>query len=88
MSKINKISIIVPCFNEIKTIERVISSLEEIDLKYPKELIIVDDYSSDGTTDLLNKLQLVRSDIKFLFNEKIMEKAILLKKESYNHLEI
>ena len=80
MSKINKISIIVPCFNEIKTIEKVISSLEEIDLKVPKELIIVDDYSSDGTTDLLNKLQLVRSDIKFLFNEKNYGKGYSIKK--------
>lgn len=47
-----KVSIIIPCFNEIKTIEQIIlavkgSSLEE------KEIIVVDDCSTDGTRELL-----------------------------------
>ena len=49
-----KISIIVPCYNEIFTIREI---LEKINIckKYNKEIIVIDDVSTDGSRDLLEK---------------------------------
>lgn len=50
------VSIIVPCFNEEKTLSATIKSL--LNLDYPKDklsLILVDDGSTDGTADELKK---------------------------------
>jgi glycosyltransferase involved in cell wall biosynthesis len=52
----NKLSIIVPCYNEENTILSAIDEIKEFkDLD--KEIIIVDDGSSDGTRDLLKKIK-------------------------------
>jgi len=50
-----KLSIIIPVYNEKKTVESVLRKL--INLKFPieKELIVVDDASNDGTTEILKK---------------------------------
>jgi glycosyltransferase involved in cell wall biosynthesis len=50
------ISIVVPAFNEVATIERLIGRLQESLVGWRYEIIIVDDGSTDGTSDLLRKL--------------------------------
>lgn len=47
-----KLSIIIPCYNEKQTIEAIVSAVENAPIK-DKEIIIVDDCSKDGTTELL-----------------------------------
>lgn len=51
-----KLSIIVPVFNEVKTIERVLKLVESVEVGMEKEVIIVDDHSTDGTSELLHSL--------------------------------
>lgn len=47
-----KLSIIIPCYNEIATIDQIIDAVNNS--PYPnKEIIIIDDYSTDGTRDQL-----------------------------------
>ena len=49
-----KLSIVIPIFNEIDFIAKVIQRVQEVDLAgIDKELILVDDASTDGTRDLL-----------------------------------
>ena len=50
------ISIVVPVFNEQSTVAAVIARLLEIDLPAPREIIIVNDGSSDGTRAALDAL--------------------------------
>ncbi len=50
------LSIIVPVYNEIRTVRAVIDRLLAIDLPVPREILIVDDGSSDGTRDVLATL--------------------------------
>jgi glycosyltransferase involved in cell wall biosynthesis len=46
------VSIVIPCFNEIATLEQVIDSVLDSPVQ-GKEIIIVDDASTDGTADLI-----------------------------------
>lgn len=48
------ISVIIPCFNEVNSIEQVVQSVIEV-IGAHGEIIIVDDCSTDGTRDLLEK---------------------------------
>lgn len=51
-----KITIIIPCFNESKYIEQVISEVNSQEIN-DKQIIVVDDGSTDGTVDKLKKLK-------------------------------
>ena len=50
-----KVSIVVPVYNEARTLERLLRRVAAVDLR--KEVIVVDDGSTDGTRDLLPELQ-------------------------------
>lgn len=50
-----KLSVIIPCYNEVKTIEKVIKRVLDTGLVY--EILIVDDGSTDGTRELLPSLE-------------------------------
>lgn len=50
-----KLSIVMPVYNEIDTIEEILYMVQNVDLD--KEIIIIDDGSTDGTQDFLKSLQ-------------------------------
>ncbi len=50
-----KISIIVPVYNEEKTISKILDRLSKVDLKIKKEIIIVDDGSKDCSKEVIEK---------------------------------
>lgn len=52
-----KLSIIIPVFDEKETVLKLIKKVEDVDLGIEKEIIIVDDCSKDGTTDILCKIK-------------------------------
>ena len=49
---IEKLSVVIPCYNESETIETIIDAVKKSPYE-PKEIIIVDDYSQDGTREIL-----------------------------------
>ncbi len=51
-----KISVVIPCYNEIETIETVIQHVQAVDLGLEREIVIVDDCSTDGTREFLSDL--------------------------------
>lgn len=46
------VSIIIPCFNEVDTLEQLLDSVRASPVT-PKQIVIVDDASTDGTTELI-----------------------------------
>ena len=50
------LSVVVPCFNEISTIGEVINNILESPIN-PKEIIIVDDFSTDGSREFQKKIK-------------------------------
>ena len=71
-----KLSIVIPVYNESETICEVIRRVDEV--SGDKELIIVDDGSTDGTRDLLEKYR-EREDIKVIFQPKNKGKGAALR---------
>lgn len=49
-----RLSIIIPVYNEVKTLEEIIKRVENVNIE--KEIIAVDDSSTDGSLDILNSI--------------------------------
>lgn len=49
-----KVSIIIPCYNEASTIEQILSAVDHSPID-DKEMIVVDDFSTDGTWEKLQR---------------------------------
>ena len=73
-----KLSIIIPCYNEQKTISVILDKVRNLK-DYDKEIIIVDDCSTDGTKEILKKLE-NSIEIKILYNDKNRGKGYCIKK--------
>jgi len=72
-----KLSIVIPVYNEKNTVREVVSRVFAVPLEdVEKEIILVDDGSTDGTRDVLKSI----SDVKTIFLEKNMGKGAALKR--------
>ena len=79
--KTKKLSIVVPCYNEKATIEKILDEIMAVDLgSTKKEIIIVDDGSKDGTRNILKKLVTKNKSIKLLFQTTNQGKGAALKR--------
>jgi len=63
--RISKLSIIIPAYNEAPTIHLILDRIKEVDLinNIKKELVIVDDFSSDGTTERIQEYKLANPEM-------------------------
>ena len=82
-----KISIIIPCFNEkdtiIKIINKIILSLKNHNFK-SYEILIVDDGSSDGTTEIIKENFSIKNNFKVFFHDKNLGKGAAIKTAKKN----
>ena len=62
------LSVIVPCYNEIATVKEIIKLIREVPIENI-EIIVVDDGSTDGTLDILEKLSTIDFFIKHSINQ-------------------
>jgi glycosyltransferase involved in cell wall biosynthesis len=70
------LSVIVPVYNEVRTIEEILRRIKLVDIA--KEVIIVDDGSTDGTRDYLRTLENEKG-FKVLFHSKNMGKGAAIR---------
>ena len=66
--KFNKLSIIIPVYNEEKTVNDILARVEAVDLgNLQKEIIMVDDFSTDKTREILKKYE---PKYKIIYHDK------------------
>ena len=72
-----KLSIIMPVYNEERTLRKLISAVEAVELPLIKEIILVDDGSTDGTIEILKNLG---GQYRIIFQNKNQGKGVWTKK--------
>ena len=72
-----KLSIIIPCYNEIETITGIVKKIRAVDIE-DSEIFVVDDASTDGTQKVLEKEVKPLVD-KIIYHEKNMGKGAALR---------
>jgi len=70
-----KISVVIPVYNERQTIVTVLDRVKAVPID--KEIIVVDDFSTDGTRELLGGL--ASDEVKVYFHERNMGKGAALR---------
>jgi glycosyltransferase involved in cell wall biosynthesis len=70
------LSVVMPVYNEKETVSKIIDKVLKVDIV--KELIIVDDGSTDGTREVLKALP-AEGRVKMIFHEKNMGKGAALR---------
>ena len=67
-----RLSVIIPVYNEANTIRELLSRVEAVDIE--KEIILVDDFSTDGTREYLKSVE-SRLGLKVVFHPRNMGKG-------------
>jgi len=69
-----KLSVIIPVYNELTTLPQILDLIES--QQFEKEIILIDDCSTDGTKEYISSLK--QAHYKKLFHEKNMGKGAAL----------
>lgn len=74
-----KLSIVIPVYNEKKYIQEIVARVKKVNLpRIEKEIIIVDDFSTDGTREILEK-SLAKQVAQVVYHEQNMGKGAALR---------
>ncbi len=79
-----KLSIVIPVYNEKDTFLSLLDRVRQT--PFDKEIILVEDCSTDGTRDILKKLAEEDTSLKCVFHEKNMGKGAALA-TGFKHVE-
>jgi glycosyltransferase involved in cell wall biosynthesis len=71
-----KLSVVIPVYNEVNTIKEIIRRVKEIDID--KEIIVVDDCSTDGSRQLLKEIE-QDENIRVFYHEQNQGKGAALR---------
>lgn len=70
------ISVVIPVFNEKKTIEEIIERVKAVPID--KEIIVVDDFSTDGTREILSQIE-KSNNVKVFYHDRNQGKGAALR---------
>jgi glycosyltransferase involved in cell wall biosynthesis len=72
-----KLSVVIPVYNEAQTISAIIDRVRDVDVD--KEILVVDDCSTDGTRDVLARLDGQIRNLRVFYHERNMGKGRALR---------
>lgn len=76
-----KLSIVMPCYNEETTLQDIVDEILAVDLQgIEKEIIMVDDHSKDNTAKIIATLAKEHKNIKPIYQERNQGKGAALKR--------
>ncbi|HTO05656.1 MAG TPA: glycosyltransferase family 2 protein [Myxococcota bacterium] len=75
-----KLSVIVPVYNEAQTLEELVRRVRAVDYGAELELVLVDDFSSDGSRELVEKLAATHSGVVAVLQERNRGKGAALRR--------
>jgi len=73
-----KLSVVIPVYNERATLREILARVEAVDVGFPKEIVVVDDFSTDGTREILQDL--ARPGLRVLLQERNQGKGAALRR--------
>ncbi|MEK6716965.1 MAG: glycosyltransferase family 2 protein [candidate division NC10 bacterium] len=77
---LRRLTILMPVFNEVRTIREILEQVDAADASgLEKDLIIVDDGSTDGTRERLQQLDGLKTPFRVLFHAQNMGKGAALR---------
>lgn len=79
MSKVKKLSIVIPVYNEKNTLKELVELVHKVELRAEKEIVLVDDGSTDGSIEILKSLQNEHPEFVVVFKEENSGKGSTLK---------
>lgn len=71
-----RLSVVVPIYNERESLEEILRRVRAVPI--PKEIVLVDDASTDGTREILQRLE-ASADLKILYHAKNRGKGAALR---------
>jgi glycosyltransferase involved in cell wall biosynthesis len=71
------ISVVIPVYNEVSTIREIVVRVQAVDLE--KEIIIVDDGSTDGTREQLEEISQSYDNLRVLYHDRNQGKGAALR---------
>ena len=71
------LSVLIPVYNERKTLIEIIERVRDVEI--PKEIVLVDDGSTDGTRDLMKTLENRWPDVRIFYHEKNQGKGAAIR---------
>ncbi len=76
-----RLSVVIPVYNECNTIEAIVARVRSVEITgiEGKELVLVDDGSSDGTRDKLAELEKAYDDVRVILHAKNQGKGAALR---------
>jgi glycosyltransferase involved in cell wall biosynthesis len=73
-----KVSVVMPCFNEIRTIDAILAKVLSVPLPCEREIIIIDDCSTDGTREHLRNIN-KPNEVKLILHDSNYGKGASLR---------
>jgi len=74
-----KVSVIMPVFNEISTIGEILRRVRAAPVEADLEVVVIDDFSTDGTRDALKELAAGSTDLRLVLQERNQGKGAALR---------
>jgi len=77
--EIKKLSVVIPVYNEAGTVEEIVAKVLAVDVGLEKEIVLVDDGSSDGTGDVIRRLEKANPSWQCRYHEQNRGKGAALR---------